>query len=127
MANTARGEVALQLGGETFVLRPTFEAACEIEDAVGASLYEVGRRLEQVEITARDLVGFAHACVTRAGYSIERERLGDMIVENGTHGVIAALLEYCRNYAFGGCVEKKVDAPPSTEPSKTGTATPAST
>ena len=123
MANTARGEVALRLGGETFVLRPTFEAVCEIEDAIGASLYEVGRRLERAEITARDLVAFAHACVTRAGYSIERERLGALIVETGTHGVIAALLEYCHNYAFGGRVEKKVAASPSPEPSKTGVST----
>ena len=127
MANKARGEVALRLGGETFVLRPTFEAVCEIEDAVGASLYEVGRRLEQAEITARDLVGFAHACVTRAGYPIDRERLGAMIVENGTHGVITALLEYCRNYAFGGCPEKKAAALPSTEPSRTGPTTSGST
>lgn len=112
MANRARGEVTLRLGGETYVLCPTFGAVCEIEDAIGASLYDIGRRLENAQITARDLVAFAHACVTSAGYPVERDRLGDMIVESGTHTVIAVLLTYCRNYAFGGAPEKKDDTPP---------------
>ena len=113
MANRARGEVTLCLGGETYVLRPTFGAVCEIEDAIGASLYDIGRRLENAEITARDLVAFAHACVSGAGYPVERDHLGNMIVESGTHTVIAVLLTYCRNYAFGGAPEKKDDPPPS--------------
>ena len=113
MANRARGEVTLHLGGETYVLRPTFGAVCAIEDTVGSSLYEIGRRLEGAEITARDLVAFAHACVTTAGYTVERDRLGALIVDGGVHTAIAALLAYCRNYAFGGAPEKKDDTPPS--------------
>lgn len=112
MANRARGEVALCLGGETYVLCPTFGAVCEIEDAIGSSLYEVGRRLERADITARDLVGFAHACIANAGYTVERDRLGAMIVDGGVHTAIAALLVYCRNYAFGSATEKKDDMPP---------------
>jgi len=112
MANLARGEVTLRLGDETYVLCPTFGAVCEIEDTVGYSLYVIGRRLESAEITARDLVAFAHACITGAGYSVEDDRLGAMIVESGTHPVIAVLLAYCRNYAFGGGSEKKDDTPP---------------
>ncbi len=115
MANRARGEVTLHLGGDTYVLCPTFGAVCEIEDAIGANLYDIGRRLENAEITARDLVTFAHACVTGAGYTVERDRLGEMIVESGTHTVIAVLLTYCRNYAFGSAPEKKDDTPPSSD------------
>ncbi len=115
MANRARGEVTLRLGGEAYGLCPTFGAVCEIEDAIGVSLYDIGRRLENGDITARDLVAFAQACLASAGHPVERERLGAMIVEAGTHTAIAALLAFCRNYAFGGAAEKKTAAPPSSE------------
>jgi len=118
MANRARGEVTVCLGGETYVLRPTFGAVCEIEDAIGTSLYEIGRRLESAEITARDLVAFAHACLTSAGHAVEREQLGTLIVEGGTHAVVEALLGFCRNYAFGGTAEKKAHTPPPSDRAK---------
>jgi len=113
MANRARGEVALALGGKTFVLRPSFGVVCEIEDAVGASLFEIGRKLERVDITARELVGVAHACLEHCGYPFERAELGELIVRDGTRATLVALVEFCRNYAFGGR-EKKKDADPPT-------------
>jgi len=127
VANRARGEVILRLGDDTYVLRPTFGAVCEIEDAIGSSLYEIGRRLEGAEITARDLVAFAHACVTSAGYTVERDRLGSMIVDGGVHITVAVLLAYCRNYAFGGAPEKKDDTPPLPGPTESPTSSSAPT
>ena len=107
VANRARGEVTLSLGGQAYVLSPSFGAVCQIEDTLGTSLYEIGRRLESAEITARDLVAFAQACLASAGHAVERDRLGALIVEDGTHAVIGVLLDFCRNYAFGGAPEKK--------------------
>jgi len=119
MVNTARGEVALVLGRESYILRPTFGAVCAIEDALDTNLYEIGRKLELAEITARELVAFAHACVTQSGYTAEATRLGEAIVEAGTHKTIAALVEFCRSYAFGGREEKKTAEPPPAEPRPT--------
>ena len=113
MANKARGEVTLNLGGETHVLVPSFGAVCEIEEKIGANLFNMGRRLELVEVSARDLIDFAHACVTQAGHKVDKERLGELIVEAGTHTVIEALTEFCRNYAFGGRPEKKAAKKPA--------------
>jgi hypothetical protein len=107
MANKARGEVPLELGGETYVLVPSFGAVCEIEDKIGTNLFHLGRRLALSEISARDLLDFAHACVSQAGGKLDKARLGELIVEAGTHSVIAALTEFCANYAFGGREEKK--------------------
>ncbi|MFQ5774201.1 MAG: gene transfer agent family protein [Kiloniellaceae bacterium] len=127
MANAARGEVALTLGGQTYVLCPTFGAVCEIEDALQANLFDLGRKLELGEITARELTAFAHACLTCSGYAMERERLGEMIVEDGAHKTIAALVEFCRNYAFGGRAEKKDPTPRPQQPSGTAPPTSSST
>ena len=100
-ANRKRGEVTLELGGETYVLVSSIAAIIEIEDEIGTNLFEIGRRLESAEISARDLIDFARACVTQAGYQVTRERLGEAIVEAGTLKAIAALTEFCRNYVFG--------------------------
>lgn len=127
MVNRARGDVTLRLGDKIYVLRPTFGAVCEIEDAIGLNLYEIGRRLEGAEITARDLVAFAHACVTNAGHAVDRDRLGAMIVDGGVHTTIAALLTYCRNYAFGDALEKKDETPPSHDPMENPTTSSAPT
>jgi hypothetical protein len=114
MANKARGEVTLELDGETYVLVPSFGAVCEIEDKTGANLFNLGRRLELAEISARDLIDLAHACLAPVGYTGDKAHLGEAIVEAGTLKVIAALTEFCRNYAFGGQDEKK-DAAAETE------------
>ncbi len=107
MANKARGEVTLELDGGSYVLLPGFGAVCEIEDKIGASLLDLGRRLELAEISASDLVDSAHACLAPVGYKGDKAHLGEAIVEAGTLKVIAALTEFCRNYAFGGQDEKK--------------------
>jgi hypothetical protein len=39
MANPARGEVGLMVGGKAYTLRPTFDALCELEDLVGKPLH----------------------------------------------------------------------------------------
>ncbi len=72
MANKARGEVVLILGGETYLLAPGFAALREVEDEIDGRLFDVVRRLELLRITARELTGLAHACVTQAGYEVRR-------------------------------------------------------
>ncbi len=123
MTNSLRGEVALYLGGKTYILRPTFEVFCEIEDTVQANLYQIGQRLEQAEISARELVTFAQACLVHSGHDISLERVGEMIAAEGVQTTIEALLAFCRSYAFGGRQEKKADPAQAQEPSQTTTAT----
>ncbi len=100
-ANRKRGEVTLALGAETYVLVSNVEAIVEIENKMHSNLFAIGRRLESAEISASDLIDFAHACATQAGYKVTRERLGEAIVEAGAHQAITALTEFCRNYVFG--------------------------
>ena len=101
MANKARGEVTLELGGESYVLVPSIAAIIEIENEIDSNLFEIGRRLESAEISASDLIDFARACATQAGYQVTRERLGEAIVEAGAQQAITVLTEYCRIYVFG--------------------------
>ncbi len=128
MANKARGEVTLELGGETYVLVPSFGAVREIEDKIGANLFNLGRRLELAEIAASDLIDLAHTGLAPVGYKGGKARLGEAIVEAGALKVIAALTAFWRNYAFGGQDEKKdaaaaTEAAPETAAAAAGTST----
>ncbi len=133
MANKERGEVTLALGGESYVLVPSFGAVCEIEDALGANLFILGRRLANAEITAREAIDFAHSCLTHANrspadFKLDKAALGEAILEAGPLEVMAVLAEFCINYATGGRREKKVPdtEPKGAEPESTPTPNPAS-
>ncbi len=111
MANKERGEVTLALGGEKYVLVPSFGAVCGIEERIGDNLFQFGRRIEVAQVSVTELIDFAHACIAEAGYKVTRERLGDLIVEAGTATLLAPLTEYCRIYIFGaGGDSEAVDA-----------------
>ena len=116
MANKERGEVTLALGGESYVLAPSFGAVCEIEDALGTNLFILGRRLAIADIAAREVTDLAYAClaharVSQTGAKLDKAALGAAILEAGTLEVMAVLAEFCANYAFGGRREKKDPAP----------------
>ncbi len=123
MANKERGEVTLELGGETYTLVPSFGAVCEIEDALGASLFTLGRRLAVTEITTREVIDFTHACLahanpSRSGAKRDKAALAEAIFEAGPLVVMTVLAEFCSNYATGGRREKKV---PGAEPESAAT------
>ena len=122
--------MTLALGGESYVLVPSFGAVCEIEDALGTNLFSLARRLANANIAAREAIDLAHACLThacpsRAGAKLGKAALGEAIFDAGTLEVMTVLAEFCANYAFGGRREKKVldaeypsgeEAPPTPNP-----------
>ena len=101
MADTTSREVTLELGGESYVLVPSFEAVCKIEEKIGTNLFDFGRRLELAQVSAAELIDFAHACIAEAGHEVTREGIAELIVEAGTATVLAPLTDYCRIYVFG--------------------------
>ena len=107
MADKARGEVVLVLGGETYLLAPGFAALREVEGEIDGRLFDVVRRLELLRITARELTGLAHACVTQAGYQVDKARLGHSIVEAGVRKTIAALARFCRDCLLDALADKQ--------------------
>ncbi len=101
MADTADREVALELGGERYVLRVEYDVIIRIEDALGTNLFDIGRRIEVAQVSAMELIDFAHACIVEAGYEVTRERLAELIVEAGAGAAVGPLNEFCQVYVFG--------------------------
>jgi hypothetical protein len=81
-ANPARGEAALRVGGETLVLRPSFEALVAAEEELGPLLPLVERAaaggLKLAEIASL----FWH-CVRDRPEGLTRERIGTALAEQG--------------------------------------------
>ncbi len=119
MANKHRGEVTLDLAGKDYVLAPTFGVVAEIEDEMGTNLFEIGRKLELADITARDLVKLAGTALKAGGHEVAEGMIVQAISDDGAYTVIAVFVQFVRNYAFGGREEKKAaaDAPKEPEPS----------
>lgn len=47
MANAVRGEVSFEAAGTTYRMKISTNALCEIEDALGESIDEVGRKIAE--------------------------------------------------------------------------------
>jgi hypothetical protein len=89
VANPARGEAALELGGERLALRPSFGALVAAEQELGP-LFDLVERAADGKLSLADLVAlFWHCLVDRDALS--REALGEAIVAVGLAKVTPVL------------------------------------
>lgn len=73
ITNHLRGDIALQLGGETLTLRPTFTALAEIESQTNASLIALARKLANGEARLRELELIIAAGLRGAGAPVPED------------------------------------------------------
>ena len=78
-ANPARGEAAITVGGETLVLRPSFEALVAAEEELGP-LFALVERAASGGLKLTELAALFWHC---AGGRVPRERIGAAVVEGG--------------------------------------------
>lgn len=111
-ANRKRGEVTLELGGETYVLRPEFGVIAEIEDELDTAMIRLGMKIEQIQLRAKELLRTVQVIVKANGYEVAEETLAEAIAKDGVAAAMAPLIVYVRNYAFGSPEENRQDAEP---------------
>jgi hypothetical protein len=89
-ANPHRGEASLAVGGETLVLRPSFNALIAAEEELG-SLFEIVERAAEGTLKLQQIVAlFDHLSRGRPP-AISRERIGEAVVETGLAGITPTL------------------------------------
>ena len=79
VANPARGEAALGVGGETLVLRPSFEALVAAEEELGP-LFALVERAAEGRLKLAEMAALFWHC---APPGASRERIGAAIAEAG--------------------------------------------
>lgn len=95
-ANETRGEIALDLSGKEYVLRPTYQAISAIESKTGKGLLALAR--DAADITLADAAIIATECIKAHGQHIgddmmakySANKIAEMMLE--TEGGIAACL-----------------------------------
>lgn len=85
-----RGEVALVLGGETLVLRPTFAALVVAEGELGP-LFALVERAAAGGLGLGEMAALLWHCVVEVPADLTREAFGDRLVEGGLASVTPAL------------------------------------
>lgn len=80
-ANPLRGEQKITIAGESFVLRPTFEALVAAETELG-SLFDLVERASQGKLTIAEMAGLVWHCLPNEGRP-ERETVGQALLEMG--------------------------------------------
>lgn len=86
-ANPYRGEASLRIGGETVVIRPSFEALVTAEEELGP-LFALVERAADGKLGIGEMAAlFDHLSRDRRPDAIDRARIGQAIVEQGLAGV----------------------------------------
>lgn len=91
VANAARGEVVVVLGGDDHLMRPTHDAISMIEALTGLGLVGVARRLlNPNEAALRDVAFVVAAGLTGAGSKLKFDDVPRLVFETGILKVLPA-------------------------------------
>jgi hypothetical protein len=90
-ANPARGETALMLGGQSYTVRPTFQALVAAEQDVGP-LFALVEKAAAGQLSLLDTVSLIWHCLHDKPDAMTREALGELIAETGI-GMLSPLLQ----------------------------------
>ncbi|TMJ11459.1 MAG: gene transfer agent family protein [Alphaproteobacteria bacterium] len=90
VANPARGEASILVGGERLVLRPSFEALVAAEEELGP-LFGLVERAAAGGLRLSELTGLFWHCLEGRPEGVNRERLGAAIAEGGLARATPAL------------------------------------
>jgi hypothetical protein len=90
MANKQRGEVTITLMGKTYVLRPTFEAMCEIEDRLDTAMPDLLIRFQNGDVRYKHIatIIWAGMWAYDKDSAPSYEEVGEMIRSHGLTKVL---------------------------------------
>jgi hypothetical protein len=89
-ANAARGEAGLAVGGQTFLLRPSFAALVAAEAELGP-LFALVERASAGQLTLAEMAGLFWHCLVDAPAGLTRDAFSEALVASGLASVTPAL------------------------------------
>jgi hypothetical protein len=95
-ANEHRGEIELLLGDQTLVLRPSYTAIAEWENATSQGSVQLLYRMSTATYRLAEIVAVVGAAARAGGRKISDQKVGELLVE---HGVIEAVPAVARMVA----------------------------
>lgn len=107
MAQKARGEIEVSIGGKEFTLRPSYAAVVEFEDKAGVTVFEAMKALgERQSMPMKSLRHAFHSCIKAAwkpsmGTPPTADEIGQAIHADGAIGFIAPYSKLLGNMLAG--------------------------
>lgn len=110
--NPYRDEIALVLGGQSYVLRPTFAALAEMEGALGVGLIELCGLISRGKLTLRQLVAVVSAGIKGGGGTVPAD-LGGLVLAFGFIPVLQLVGSWLTGALSGeaGAADEAADEP----------------
>ncbi|WP_375402051.1 gene transfer agent family protein [uncultured Sphingomonas sp.] len=100
MANSARGEAAVRVGGCALKLRPSFQALVAAEGELG-SLFALVERAADGRLNLAELVALFWHCVVDPPEGLTREALGEAVTQAGLAAATPVLRVLLRQILAG--------------------------
>ncbi len=102
-ANRHRGEVLLELGPRTLLLRPTFDAICRMESAAACGVMALAQKICDGTVTMMHMISMIETCqVSAAGEQpMKSEEIGEALLACGVVTTLPALTQMLE-YILGG-------------------------
>lgn len=113
MANQYRGEVAVEIGGKQYALRPTYEVQAEIEGATGIEMFPLARRIVRGDYGVRTAAVMLLAGINATLPEAERlkpKQVQDALTEKGLVGYHKPLTKFVENCLTGGAEPGEAEA-----------------
>jgi hypothetical protein len=114
MANPHRGEVEIQLGGETLTLVPTFEGIIEAEGKVGG-LSSIIVKFARQEAGLKEIAALVYGGLVGSGEVAKRKltfsQVGEMCRKEGVSRLLGPVLQFA-NKCFAGDPAEEPEADP---------------
>jgi len=90
MANSQRGEVSINLSGKTYIMRPSFEALCELEDVLNTTLPQLVIDLQTGSVSLKKVTAVVWSGIW--GYNKDEapsiNEIGQMVVDDGMLNIV---------------------------------------
>lgn len=83
MANRQRGEVTIKLDGKKYAMRPTFEALCEIEDALDTDIPYLINQFSKGRVRLKVIVVVLYEGIKSGGELVSKEEIGEILIREG--------------------------------------------
>lgn len=99
VANEQRGEIELELAGETYTLRPSFNAIAGIRRVLGEPILRTSRRFMEMDFGPEEIVAVVAAAM------IDKKpppNLGELVYREGVGKLGARLLPFLVGLCNGG-------------------------
>lgn len=99
-ANPHRGEVAIELGGKVYVLRPSYDAIVEARQTTGVPLGESFARIANLDLV--EMASIVGPAMRASGHKLTDRQVGQLLMEKGAANAVKEVSTLLKNMLTGG-------------------------